>query len=105
MSQREAAKGFAQIYARLRPIGIELKDIESAYAGFETSARLSGASAQEASAAFLQLSQALGSGVLRGEELNSIFEQTPGVVKAIADEMGAPIGQIRKLASEGKIDQ
>ena len=103
LSQREAAKGFAQIYARLRPIGIELKDIESAYAGFETSARLSGASAQEASAAFLQLTQALGSGVLRGEELNSIFEQTPGVVKAIADEMGAPIGQIRKLASEGKI--
>jgi tape measure domain-containing protein len=103
LSQREAAKSFSQIYARLRPIGISLKDIESAYAGFETSARLSGASAQESSAAFLQLSQALGSGVLRGEELNSIFEQTPGVVKAIADEMGAPIGGIRALAKEGKI--
>ena len=103
LSQREAAKGFAQIYARLRPIGISLADIESAYAGFETSARLSGASAQESSAAFLQLSQALGSGVLRGEELNSVFEQTPGVVKAIADEMNVPIGKIRELAKEGEI--
>ena len=103
LSQREAAKGFAQIYARLRPIGISLSDIESAYAGFETSARLSGASAQESAAAFLQLSQALGSGVLRGEELNSVFEQTPGVVKAIADEMNVPIGKIRELAKEGEI--
>ena len=103
LTQREAAKGFSQIYARLRPIGISLEDIESAYAGFTTSARLSGSSAQESASAFLQLSQALGSGVLRGEELNSVFEQTPGVVKAIADEMGVPIGAIRDLAKEGKI--
>lgn len=103
LTRREASKAFSQIYARLRPIGIELKDIESAFAGFNTAARLSGASAQESSAAWLQLSQALGSGVLRGEELNSIFEQTPTVVQAIAKEMGAPIGAIRDLAKEGKI--
>lgn len=103
LTQREAAKSFAQIYARLRPIGIEIDQIETAFNGFNTAARLSGTSAQEASAAWLQLSQALGSGVLRGEELNSIFEQTPTVVQAIAKEINAPIGQIRKLASEGKI--
>ena len=103
LSQTEANKSFAQIYARLRPIGIELRQIESAYAGFNTAARLSGTSAQEASAAWLQLSQALGSGVLRGEELNSVFEQTPTVVQAIAREMNAPIGKIRDLAKEGKI--
>ena len=103
LSQREANKAFAQIYARLRPIGIEVEQIESAFNGFNTAARLSGTSAQEASAAWLQLSQALGSGVLRGEELNSVFEQTPTVVQAIAKEMNAPIGKIRELAKEGKI--
>ena len=103
LSQREASKSFAQIYARLRPIGIELEQIESAFNGFNTAARLSGTSAQEASAAWLQLSQALGSGVLRGEELNSVFEQTPTVVQAIAEEMNAPIGQIRQLAKDGQI--
>ena len=103
LSQREADKAFAQVYARLRPIGIELDQIESAFAGFNTAARLSGTSAQEASSAWLQLSQALGSGVLRGEELNSVFEQTPTVVQAIAKEMNAPIGQIRQLAKDGKI--
>lgn len=103
LTRREASKAFSQIYARLRPIGIELADIESAFTGFNTAARLSGASAQESSAAWLQLSQALGSGVLRGEELNSVFEQTPTVVQAIAKEMDVPIGAIRDLAKEGKI--
>ena len=103
ISQREASKQFAQIYARLRPVGIELDNIESAFNGFNTAARLAGSSTQEASAAWLQLSQALGSGVLRGEELNSVFEQTPTVVQAIADVMDVPIGKIRDLAKEGKI--
>ena len=103
LTEREASKAFSQIYARLRPIGIELADIESAFAGFTTAARLSGSSAQESSAAWLQLSQALGSGVLRGQELNSVFEQTPTVVQAIAKEMNVPIGAIRKLAEEGQV--
>ena len=103
ISQTEANQSFAQIYARLRPIGTSLQDIETAYNGFNTAAKLAGANASEASSAWLQLSQALGSGVLRGEELNSVFEQTPGVVQAIAKEMNAPIGQIRQLAQDGKI--
>lgn len=103
LSQTEANQSFSQIYARLRPIGISLSEIEVAFNGFNTAARLSGASTQEASNAWLQLSQALGSGVLRGEELNSIFEQTPTIVQAIAREMNAPIGQVRKLAEQGKI--
>jgi tape measure domain-containing protein len=103
LSQSEANQAFSQIYARLRPIGISLEQIESSFNGFNTAARLSGATAQEASSAWLQLSQALGSGLLRGEELNSVFEQTPAVVQAIAKEMNAPIGQIRELAKEGEI--
>lgn len=103
ISQTEANQQFAQLYARLRPIGVSIEQIETAFNGFNTAAKLSGASATEASSAWLQLSQALGSGVLRGEELNSIFEQTPAIVQAIAKEMGVPIGQIRDLAQEGKI--
>lgn len=64
---------------------------------------IAGASTQEASNAILQLSQALGSGVLRGDELNSIFEQAPNLIQTIADYMGVPIGDIRELASEGKL--
>lgn len=64
---------------------------------------IAGASSAEASNAMLQLSQALGSGVLRGDELNSIFEQAPNLIQSIADYMDIPIGQIRKMAQEGKL--
>ena len=64
---------------------------------------IAGASTTEASNAMLQLTQALGSGVLRGDELNSIFEQAPNLIKTIADYIGVGIGQIRSMASEGQI--
>lgn len=64
---------------------------------------IAGAGTQEASNAMLQLSQALGSGVLRGDELNSIFEQAPNLIQSIADYLDVPIGQIRDMASEGQI--
>lgn len=62
-----------------------------------------GTSAQGMSAAMTQLTQAMASGVLRGDELNSIFEQAPTVIETIADHLGVEIGQIRQLAQEGKI--
>ena len=55
------------------------------------------------SSASLQLTQALGSGVLRGEELNAVFEAAPNIIQAIADYMNVPIGKIRGMATEGKI--
>lgn len=64
---------------------------------------IAGASTTEASNAMLQLSQALGSGVLRGDELNSIFEQAPNLIQSIADYLGVGIGEIRELASEGEL--
>ena len=64
---------------------------------------IAGASTTEASNAMLQLSQALGSGVLRGDELNSIFEQAPNLIQNIADYLDVPIGQIREMASEGQL--
>jgi tape measure domain-containing protein len=64
---------------------------------------IAGASTTEASNAMLQLSQALGSGVLRGDELNSIFEQAPNLIQSIADYLDVPIGDIREMASEGEL--
>lgn len=64
---------------------------------------IAGASTAEASNAMLQLSQALGSGTLRGDELNSIFEQAPNLIQSIADYMEVPIGQIRAMAQEGQL--
>ena len=64
---------------------------------------IGGAGAQEQSAAMLQLTQAMASGVLRGEELNSIFENAPGIIQSIAKYLDVPIGQIRTMASEWQI--
>ena len=64
---------------------------------------LAGASGQGAQAALLQLTQAMSSGVLRGEELNSVLEQAPTIAQAIARYMGVTVGEMRELASEGKI--
>lgn len=64
---------------------------------------IAGASTEEAANAELQLSQALGSGVLRGDELNSIFEQSPNLIQTIADYMDVPIGKIREMASDGEL--
>ena len=103
LSQREAAGGIADIYARLRPMGVSLENIETTFRGFNTAAKLSGASAIEAAGAFRQLSQALGSGRLQGDEFRSISEQMPAIMTAISKEMDEPVGKLKKLASEGQI--
>lgn len=64
---------------------------------------IAGTSQEGISAAMLQLTQAMGSGVLRGEELNSVFEQAPTIIQSIADYLDVPIGQIRNMAAEGQI--
>ena len=64
---------------------------------------IAGANAAGAEAATLQLTQAMASGVLRGEELNSVFEQAPNVIQSIADYLGVSIGEIRGMAAEGQI--
>lgn len=64
---------------------------------------ISGAAQQEISSATLQLTQALGSGVLRGEELNAVFEASPNIIQTIADYLDVDIGKIRAMAAEGQI--
>ena len=103
LSQTEANTGVARLLARLKPMGMSLETIESTFNGFNTASRLAGATASESAGAFLQLTQALGSGVLRGQELNSILEQAPLVAQAIAQEMNVTVGALKKLGEEGKI--
>lgn len=64
---------------------------------------IGGATQEEMNSASLQLTQALGSGVLRGEELNAIFESSPNIIQSIADYLGVPIGKIREMAKDGEI--
>ncbi|WP_077737385.1 tape measure protein, partial [Clostridioides difficile] len=64
---------------------------------------IAGASTQEMSSALLQLTQGLGSGVLRGEELNAVFESAPNIIRSIADYLDVDIGKIRGMASEGML--
>ena len=101
LSQTEANEALANTFARLRPLGVSLDDITSTFNGFRTAAVLGGATAAEASASFTQLSQALGSGALRGDEFRSVSEQAPLVLQAISDETGIAAGELKKYASEG----
>lgn len=64
---------------------------------------VSRASGAEAASAMLQLSQAFGSGVLRGEEFNAVYEASPALMRLLADSMNVPIGQLRKMAEEGEL--
>jgi tape measure domain-containing protein len=97
----EATQGITDIFARLRPLGIALKDIETVFFGFNTIAKEAGLTSQEASAAFTQLAQGLGSGRLQGDEFRSIAEQVPQLLKAISDETGIATGKLKDFASKG----
>ena len=103
LSNREAAEGVTNIYARLRPLGVSLKDIQSTFTGFNTVARLSGTTGAEASAAFTQLAQALGSGRLQGDEFRSIAELVPGILVAISQQTGIAAGDLKDYAKQGKL--
>ena len=65
--------------------------------------KIAGASQQEIASASLQLTQALGAGALKGEELNAIFEAAPNIIQTIADYLGEDIGKIKELASDGEL--
>ena len=64
---------------------------------------IAGTSAQGVNAAMLQLTQAMGSGILRGQEFNAVFQQAPNIMQSIANYLGKPIGKLKDLAAEGKI--
>lgn len=76
---------------------------EDAAAAVAAGIRVSGTSAQAAAAGVFQLSQALASGTLRGDELNSVMENIPGVADALAKALGVPVGQLRAMGKEGQL--
>ncbi|WP_272962244.1 tape measure protein [Alcanivorax jadensis] len=95
------------LYARMARATEELdlanKDLFTITKAVNQSFVVSGASAQESSAAILQLSQGMASGTLRGEELNSVMENSPRLARAIAEGLGVTIGELRQLGADGKI--
>jgi tape measure domain-containing protein len=103
LSATEALEGITDITARLQPLGVSVEDIKTTFFGFNTAAKLAGATGIEASNAFRQLAQALGSGRLQGDEFRSISEQIPTILKPVADELGTTVGELKKFSSEGKI--
>lgn len=96
-----------QLYSRLaysiRDMGRSQADAIALTDLIGKSLRISGASAGEMSSVLLQLSQALGSGVLRGEEFNSLRENGQRALRAIADGLGITVGQLKNLADQGKL--
>jgi tape measure domain-containing protein len=103
MSNIEALEGVTNIIGRLRPLGLSLKQIETTFFGFNTAAKLAGVSTVEASNAFRQLAQALGSGRLAGDEFRSISEQVPTILQPIAAELGVTVGKLKELGAQGLI--
>ncbi|MBG5995222.1 tape measure protein [Proteus mirabilis] len=104
---RSSLDATATLYARLergtREYNTSAADLVKLTSIINQGFIVSGATAQEAENAIIQLSQGIASGVLRGEEFNSVAEQGSRLMVALADSMGVGIGQLRKMAAEGKL--
>lgn len=106
-SARSGIEATAALYGRLeratRSAGTSTADLAKLTTTINKGLVVSGATAEEASSTMIQLSQALASGVLRGEEFNSISENGSRLAVALADSLGVTIGQLRSMAAEGKL--
>ena len=100
---QETATLYGKLQQAVRMLGGEQEDALTITESISQALRISGASATEAQSALLQFGQALSSGVLRGEEFNSVVENSPRLAKALADGLNVPIGRLRKLAEEGRL--
>jgi tape measure domain-containing protein len=106
-SSQSEIGGLGTLYARItnatREMGLAQSDVAKISETVALSLRVSGASASESASAMLQLSQAFGSGVLRVEEFNAVNEAAPGLLRALAESIGAPVGALREMASNGEL--
>jgi len=104
---RVAVEGTGQLYARFARSVAALRDdqerLESVTRATNQAVAISGTTAAAANAALFQLGQGLAADALRGQELNSVMEQTPRLAQAIADGLGVPIGKLRELAEAGEL--
>jgi len=104
---RSSYSGSVQVYASfgraLKSAGASSEKILQVTESVQKAIALSGTTAEAAAGAIIQLGQGLSAGALRGEELNSVMENTPRIAQAIADNLGISTGKMRLLAAEGKI--
>lgn len=94
---------YAQMARSTKELGVSQRDMLGVTETISKAVTISGVSAASANAALVQLSQGFASGVLRGEELNSVMEQTPRLAMAIANGMGVGIGKLRELGQAGEL--
>lgn len=97
------ADTFAQMSRATKELGVTQKDMLAITKTISQAVTISGGSAQSAQAALVQLSQGFASGTLRGEELNSVLEQTPRLAQAIAQGLGVTTGQLRAMGQAGEL--
>jgi lambda family phage tail tape measure protein len=106
-NSRQSLEVTASVYQRIaqngKALGISMAEVAKITETVTKSVAMSGASAASADAALVQFGQALASGTLRGEELNSILEQTPALAQTIARGLGVTIGQLRAMGAEGQL--
>ncbi|WP_198150996.1 tape measure protein [Hyphomicrobium sulfonivorans] len=100
---RDTTELYSRMAFALRDLGPSQNQVLKFTENLNKALTLSGAAGAEASGALIQLSQGLASGVLRGQELNSILEQTPYIASLIAKQLGVTTGELRSLGQQGKI--
>ena len=103
IGQTQAANAVADLYGRLRPTGVSLEKIKTAFTGVNNAASAMNLTADQTDNVMLQLSQALGSGKLQGDEFRSVMEQLPSIGQAVASVLNTDMAGLKALASEGKI--
>jgi tape measure domain-containing protein len=94
---------YARLNNALRDLGVSQGQVGKITETVGLALKVSGATASESASAMLQLSQAFGSGVLRGEEFNAVNEAAPALMRALAESIGVPIGALRELATNGQL--
>ena len=99
----ETTNTVANLRTNLKDVFTDDRELLQFVENINKSFKIAGTSAVEAEGVIRQLSQALGSGVLRGDEFNTVFENAPTLMHNIADYMGVPLGKVRELAFEGKL--
>lgn len=100
-------KDVTELYVKLSPalknLGKSTEEVNQVTSNFTKALQLGGASAEESAAAIKQFAQAMGSGMLRGDEFNSMMEASPKLMAYMAQGMNVPIGKLRELGSQGKL--
>lgn len=103
IGQTTASKAVADLYGRLRPMGVSLEDIGTTYSAVNKAALMMNLSTYDSKEAFRQLGQAMGSGRLQGDELRSLMERMPAIGQAVAKVMGVTVGELKELGADGAI--